>query len=200
MPCKHRFIKDLYPKYELRHLFVGTFNPSWDREDNDNADWFYGRTRNHFWYIMPQVFGDESLIDYKNDREFLMKWCENHNIGITDLIENIQDANIDDECHKEKILSVKDNVFDFFKEIKSTNIIQIINENKAALRKGGVYLTRYEHTLPKNGILKKMWEEAKETCNNLEIPCDALATPSGGYFKITREEKIKNWKEKLNKI
>lgn len=43
MPCPHRFLglhltDSLFPNWEVEYLFVGTFNPLWDRPDANNAD------------------------------------------------------------------------------------------------------------------------------------------------------------------
>ena len=74
MPCRHRFINDINPLGQLKYLFVGTFNPSWDRPQGDDANWFYGRQYNDFWFIMPQVFGLDNLMpqEFRTNRNFLM--------------------------------------------------------------------------------------------------------------------------------
>ena len=56
MACRHRFYDKLSPDWELEYLFVGTFNPSWDFNNAEQADYFYGRNRNFFWRILPEVF------------------------------------------------------------------------------------------------------------------------------------------------
>ena len=193
MPCEHRFINDLYPAGQLKYLFVGTFNPSWDRPQNDNANWFYGRPYNDFWFIMPQVFGQQSLMDrdFRTNREFLFNWCNQHKIGLTDLIANIQDADINNDEHKNIILSVNDNAFDTFEQIIPTNIQTIINANANTLC--GVYLTRYEHTLLVDGIINNLWTVIKATCNNLNIHCHDLVTPSRQFRALTRIQKLNDW-------
>src|SRR5215203_5976178 len=102
MPCNHRFIDDLIPNHPVRYLFVGTFNPCWYNPNGNNANWFYGRRTNDFWYIMPQLFQHESLMpgQFRNNREFLINWCGDHNIGITDLVTSIEDA---DEANHEHL-------------------------------------------------------------------------------------------------
>ncbi|MEY4604366.1 MAG: hypothetical protein RIT43_1658, partial [Bacteroidota bacterium] len=66
MPCNHKFIKDLqlqYVDWEVKTLFIGTFNPEWEECASNYAQWFYGRTqRNDFWCILPTVHGTNSLI------------------------------------------------------------------------------------------------------------------------------------------
>jgi hypothetical protein len=204
MPCEHRFINDLYPNSQLTYLFIGTFNPSWDRPQDDNAKWFYGRQYNDFWFIMPQVFGHKSLMHdfngnptpkFRTDRNFLMNWCNQNKIGLSDLIMNINDANIEDEYHKKIILSVDDNAFDTFKQIISTDIETIINANAETLC--GVYLTRYEHTLFQNGIINTLWTSIKNTCDNLNINCCDLVTPSRQFRTLTRVQKLNAWEKSI---
>lgn len=193
MPCEHRFINDLNPKGQLKYLFVGTFNPSWNRPQNDNAKWFYGRQYNDFWFIMPQVFGQQSLMDrnFRTNRQYLMNWCAQQNIGLTDLITNILDADIHNQLHKDIILSVNDNAFDTFAQIIPTDIHSIINQNANSLC--GVYLTRYEHTLLADGIISNLWTTVKETCNHLNIHCHDLVTPSRQFRTLTRIQKLDDW-------
>lgn len=193
MACRHRFINDLYPNGQLKYLFIGTFNPSWDRPQNDNANWFYGRQYNDFWFIMPQVFGKESLMhrNFRTNRQFLLNWCQQNDIGITDLIENIQDADINNQFHKDIILSVNDNAFDTFNEIIPTNILEIIQNNSKSLC--GVYLTRYEHTL-NDGIINNLWTNLKAICHNLNIHCHDLVTPSRQFRTLTRVQKLNDWR------
>lgn len=194
MPCEHRFINDLYPGGQLKYLFIGTFNPSWDRPQKDNANWFYGRQYNDFWFIMPQVFGQQSLMyrEFRTNRLFLMNWCIKNNIGLTDIITNIQDGDIKNDEHRNIILSVKDNAFDTFEQIIPTDIQAIINANATTLC--GVYLTRYEHTLLADGIIYNSWANIKNTCKNLNIYCHDLVTPSRQFRALKRIHKLNDWK------
>lgn len=193
MPCEHRFINDLRPNGKIKHLFIGTFNPSWDRPDGDNANWFYGRKNNDFWYIMPQVFGHHSLMEpqFRNNREFLMTWCNENQIGITDLIRNIVDADINNETHRESILSMRDNEFDKFNNIIPSDIIEIISQNRANLC--GVYLTRYKHTLDDQGVIFNFWSAIENCCGEYGIHFHDLVTPSRNYRVIRRDEKLQLW-------
>lgn len=199
MPCQHRFIDDLQSNEEIDYLFIGTFNPSWDRSQEDNANWFYGRQYNDFWFIMPQVFNQQSLMkrQYRTNRQFLINWCQENRIGLTDLITSIIDADINNNNHNQIILNVKDSGFDEFHEIIPTNIIEIINENLNTLR--GVYLTRYEHTLNQNGIIKQLWTQVLNRCIELQIQCHDLVTPSRQYRKLNRLQKLEEWRNIINR-
>jgi hypothetical protein len=195
MPCNHRFIADLYPNYKLKYLFVGTFNPEWDNVNGNNANWFYGRTRNSFWNIMPQTFGYINLNNQQNriNPTPWKEYCFNNGIGITDMIETIIDANEDE--HQNQILGFEDQFLEQFNQIVLTNIPKIIENNINSLC--GVYLTRYCHTLNQNGIFYQRWSEIKNICDQNKIHNSCLVTPSNGYM-MPRIEKIQLWQNSIN--
>ena len=67
MILKHKFL-DLFPLQGKKILIIGTFNP--DVTCND-AEFFYGRAKNFFWRLLPEVFGEESLKgDVQKQKEF----------------------------------------------------------------------------------------------------------------------------------
>ncbi len=174
MPCEHRFSDQLIPDWKLEYLFVGTFNPSWNYNNAEQADYFYGRIRNNFWCILPRVFGGESLkrVELNIKLEYIIK----KKIGITDLVINIQNAsreNIDDRNKLTKGFS--DNVLNrYILEFNTPNILKLIEYNKSTLK--GVFLTR--STL--NGInqIAENWREIEEYCLNNKIKTDKLRTPA----------------------
>ena len=84
---------------------------------------------------MPQVFGQQSLMDrnFRTNRHYLMNWCTQQNIGLTDLITNIQDADIHNHLHNDIILSVDDNAFDTFAQLIPTDTFSLL-EIKTIIR------------------------------------------------------------------
>ena len=94
MACEHKFIADLqlqYVDWEVKTIFIGTFNPDWKECANNNATWFYGRTqRNEFWEILPLIHKQPSLID--GDRNSWSEFCRKNKIAITDILSRINDA------------------------------------------------------------------------------------------------------------
>jgi len=54
---KHKFSGHKIQK-DTEILIIGTFNP--DTEGND-AEFFYGRSRNYLWKILPLCIGNEDL-------------------------------------------------------------------------------------------------------------------------------------------
>ncbi len=204
MPCQHRFINDLLPEYPLKYLFVGTFNPEWDRP-NDNANWFYGRQRNSFWKILPGVFEGPNLYPQRLNPEVLKTFCINRSIGISDIIRNIPNAEINNPAHVSWISKVKDKDLERFNVLEATSIEDLILRNKKTLM--GVYLTRYQHTLPignptvnfpNRGFILNQWNHIVETCNQSGIHHSDLVTPSNGYFVLNVEQKIQHWREHIN--
>lgn len=206
MPCKHRFFNQLIPKNgSIEYLFVGTFNPAWDAENNNNAEYFYGRSTNNFWCIMPHAFGDICLID-KGITEWV-KYCKEKNIVLTDLIKEITNADIGSNEHKNLITKGfsdsnldkknqnQNNKFIFEIDFITDDIIKIIKTNKKTLK--GVFFTRET----KSGI-PRIWERwliIKDFCNRQDILCAELITPSnrGRGCEQGIKEKIIRWKEKI---
>jgi hypothetical protein len=141
MPCTHRFVNyhcnGLFPDWEIKFLFIGTFNPHWNKSRN-NADYFYGRSK-YFWVILPRFFEEESLMN--SNAEQKISFSKKHGIGFTDLILKIDNANLNNPTHKEKILSFKDRDLLYFREnliFNTPNINCFIDEHKSLER---VYFT-----------------------------------------------------------
>ncbi|WP_125077710.1 hypothetical protein [Rufibacter latericius] len=145
---------------------------------------------------MPQALGMPSLAEYRANRGHLMNWCQQNSIGITDLIECIDDADENNPQHVARINSFLDVDLEAFNQITPTNILSIIEKNKETLC--GVYLTRYEHTLHNGQPIHTFWNIVKNRCQELNIQTHGLVTPSGGYFVMTREQKISLWRRAIN--
>lgn len=77
-------------------LLIGTFNPETDKND---ADFFYGRIRNHMWRLLPTAYGLHSLKG--KSKEAKQRFITTHKIDFTDLIAEVdtdpgQEANYED--------------------------------------------------------------------------------------------------------
>lgn len=63
----HRFLAELEHLEQNpifgRHniLVIGTFNAADQEGLANDAEWFYGRYANEFWYLFPQLFEEPSL-------------------------------------------------------------------------------------------------------------------------------------------
>ncbi|ADQ16108.1 hypothetical protein [Leadbetterella byssophila] len=202
MPCFHRFYDELIPNQNLvEYLFIGTFNPSWNAENENNAEYFYGRETNFFWCICPHAFNRNCLID-KGKPEWL-SFCEQNLIGLTDLIKNIENADQENDQHvqlltngfQDKNLDLRENgQYIFNIDFNTDDIIKYITSRRNSLK--GVFFTRRTD----NGI-RRIWEQwcqISNHCNELSIYNAVLPTPSlrgGGTLKST----ISTWRTEIEK-
>lgn len=81
----HQFHKeDFYvPKWTIRHLFLGTFNPSGGQKVN----YYYGRDSNRTWEILSKISGVH--FDPSNFYSF-QKLLEKYGIACMDLIHSVK--------------------------------------------------------------------------------------------------------------
>ena len=191
MSCTHRFENQLIPNWEIEHLFIGTFNPSWDLNNAVQADYFYGRVRNNFWCILPRVFGGDNLKHCDLARK--LEYIQHHKIGITDLIKKVINAEITNETDISRLTTgFSDNVLnDYQLEFNLENIKNLISRNIKIIK--GVYLTR--STL--NGInqIADGWNDIEKFCKKNNIHTEKLRTPAnyGGGCIV----KSNDWSDKI---
>lgn len=176
MACNHRFQNDLqlgYANWEVRTLFIGTFNPAW-LIPNNNAEWFYGRVaRNDFWGILPTIHTGETL-SVKDPQQW-KTFCQVHHIGITDIISSLVDAEESNPIHVEKVKKFRDQDLATF-EILINNIPLILEQHPSIKQ---ICLTR--KTLPKPW--KKLFQPTFDWVANhpeRNIQIKLLRSPSRG--------------------
>lgn len=195
MSCLHRFHKELLPKHSVEFLFIGTFNPIWDvKKKGDNPDYFYSRSANQFWCILPHTLDKNCLIDKsKMEKE---QFCIDNKIGLTDLIYSINDVNEYDPSNSFLKKGFKDEDFEkkegdnytlditfFTQELK-----KYIEQNNKTLK--AVFLTRKTKTgIPR---IWQQWLSIKMHCDKYQITTGELSSPSprGGGVR----DKINQWK------
>ena len=167
---RHRFLNhQINPKTET--LIIGTFNP--ETADND-AEFFYGRSRNYQWRLLPTAFGETDLkgVSEQEKLEFIRKY----KIDLTDLIEEIQVEE-----------GQEANYYDGYIDNKVTrwrNIIGLIDTLPNLKR---VCFTR--KTFSDISNMKMQLDAIQQHCKNKEIPFKALTTPARFY----REDKQTEW-------
>jgi hypothetical protein len=179
MCCLHRFLdyhkEGLFPSWKVRFLFIGTFNPSWNRP-GENADYFYGRiTSNYMWFLLSRFFKEDGL----EDRSVAEKiaFCKRNLVGFTDLIKGVRNADHNNPAHKERILSFKD--ADLLKfgdglEFNIDNITRYIDENQSIQR---VYFTLRGENV---GAISTAIKKIEQHCQKIGAPTThRLHTPSG---------------------
>ena len=92
----HRFLHHkINPDTEI--LIIGTFNP--EAEGND-ADFFYGRVKNHLWNLLPQAFGNTSLKG--KSKEEKLSFIKTYKVDFVDVISEVEvddgsEANYNDD-------------------------------------------------------------------------------------------------------
>ncbi|MCE7057535.1 hypothetical protein LZF95_22835 [Algoriphagus sp. AGSA1] len=92
---KHRFSNHTI-RPDTETLILGTFNPE---TSGNNADFFYGRTRNYLWRLLPTAFGEDDLKGAPKAEK--LDFIKKFKIDLIDLMEEIkveegQEANYDD--------------------------------------------------------------------------------------------------------
>ena len=199
MPCQHRFHDILMPQQDrLRFLFIGTFNPEWDAANANNANYFYGRASSLFWCILPHAFNDNCLVD--KEREEWEEFCAANNIGLTDIISCVTNADQNNQEHidlltlgfKDDNLDKKTNgQFTFNLDFTTQQLTQLIDDNHQTLR--GVFFTR--STNQGIGRIWQQWQNVSQHCQNLGIYSNGLPTPStrGGTIR----NKIFTWRQEI---
>ena len=199
MPCKHRFYHVLDPQTDnLEYLFIGTFNPEWDAENDNNAQYFYGRFTNDFWSLLPQTFGDPSLTG-KSVTEWIA-YCNTRKIGITDLVREITNADkgvpdhyrLITEGYADNNLDKKyGNAYVFTIHFNTDVIKTIIERNILSLK--GVFFTRKTGTgIPR---IWAEWQKVCEHCNHHHVRYSELITPSGNGRR--HKDRMAQWKKTI---
>ena len=180
MACSHKFINDLllqYTDWEVRTLFVGTFNPAWEVCSNNYASWFYGRTANNdFWNILSLIHG-EATIDNGNRNEWI-EFCRRNNLAVTDVLKNIIDADEQNVNHQRAICKFKDDELTNF-QVQTNDIPRILRDKTEITQ---VCITR--QTLPL--FWERCFSQTFEWINNhpeRNITVKFLRSPSRGARK-----------------
>ena len=191
MPCYHRFLgfhqpNTLFPDWDIHHLFVGTFNPAWDFVGRENAPYFYGRTRNnYFWDLLPALWGSLPLrcASFGEWIAFLRK----HRIGLTDLIYAIQDADLKDKRHVGWLAGKADiNLLRFKKIVWNTEaIISTIFRQCKQLQ--SLFITNQRTPM----LMEQEIQQVAHACSACSIPFGRLITPSGNArFRFPKGSKL----------
>jgi hypothetical protein len=175
MACLHKFIADLNLErlnFEPSTLIVGTFNPGWDKLGN-YAPWFYGRTRNnYFWDVLPRLYGENSLRQATPTEWKIL--CTNNRVALTDLIASINDADYGNPKHIGYLKNYQDDlIVRHFRQFTFVDIPKLLTRHPTIKQ---VYLTRSNN----DTFWRQRWQPVEAYCQSHEILCKTLLTPSGG--------------------
>lgn len=172
---KHRFSNHtISPDTET--LILGTFNPE---TPGNNAGFFYGRSRNYLWRLLPTAFGENDLKGAPKTEK--LDFINRFKIDLIDLIEEIkveegQEANYDDVYIDSKV-SIWQNVI--------SEIDKLPNLKR-------VCFTRKTFTGIPN--MKKQVDEIQAYCEGRGLFFKALTTPAR-FYSIDKQAV---WNEFLN--
>jgi len=174
MTCLHKFSKDLSLEridFQPTTLIVGTFNPGWDNLGN-RALWFYGRTRNnYFWDVLPRLYGEQPL-----RQATPTEWkalCKQHRIALTDLIASIDDADSNNPTHIGYLKNYRDDLIALqFKQFTFVDIPNLLARHPTITQ---VYLTRSIN----DPFWRQLWQPVNDYCRQHDIKAQTLLTPSG---------------------
>lgn len=158
-------------------LIIGTFNP--DVQGNE-ADFFYGRSRNFLWSLLPQVFNEKSLKTSTLDEK--KSFINKYNIDFIDLIDEIEiepgnENNYADDFIDDKVIKWKD-------------IVGVIKSNQNIRE---VYFTRKTFAGIPN--IRKKIKEIENYCKLKGIRFSYLPTPA----RFENAKKLADWKEKFSR-
>ena len=121
---RHKFENHEISK-ETKILILGTFHPDIINE----ADFFYGRTRNYLWRILPLSMYDNDLKGMQLEQKF--EFMNKFNIDFIDIIEEINVPIAEEDNYKDAFI---DNLVVAWKDV----INEIVNLKKLE----AVYFTR----------------------------------------------------------
>lgn len=167
---RHRFL-DHQINQGTETLIIGTFNPE---TANNDAEFFYGRSRNYLWRLLPTAFGENDLKGASKQEK--LEFIRKHKIDLIDLIKEIevdagQEANFYDGYIDSKVTGWR-------------NIIALINSLPNLKR---VCFTRKTFSDIPN--MKKQLDAIRQHCENKKISFKELTTPARFY----REDKQTEW-------
>lgn len=204
MSCTHKFFGHpahlagelgLLPTWETKTLIIGTFNPESKWHPNNAAQYYYGRTRNYFWKILPNFSGKAAIPHH--DVAAQIDFLKANQIGVTDLLIRIKDADINNQEHVARIRTVLDDKIELFNEFEwnTSHIIHYIKSNDIK----AVYFTKLGNISllhAKPNTFEAQVRDIEKACKVLNIPSFRLHTPSGnalGKGKPKNHNLIHRW-------
>ncbi|MEJ2905155.1 hypothetical protein WAE58_22105 [Pedobacter panaciterrae] len=204
MTCVHKFFghsahlrecKGLLPAWEAKTLIVGTFNPEQSWHPKNTAKYYYGRSRNYLWKILP-LFANEGSISHQ-DVPTQLAFLQRNKIALTDLLISINDADFTIPEHQNRIQTVLDSQIEMFNEFtwNTNHVLEYIKENRIEV----VYFTKLGKANQLNVSPNSFeWQIRKieDLCHELKIPSFRLHTPSGqglGKGKPKKNKLIRKW-------
>lgn len=167
MLVHHRFSEHVIPT-DTEIIIIGTFNPE---TPENSADFFYGRTQNHLWTLLPVAFGKTSLKTGGKDAK--TRFLTEYKIDFMDVIKSV-DVEKPDDYRDDYIDNCVVEWFDIIARLKQL----------PALKK--VCITR--KTVAGIPNIRKRLLEIEQYCRENNLQFQYLITPARGYTKLKQEE------------
>lgn len=166
---RHRFLDlEIHPDTEI--LIVGTFNPE---TAGNPADFFYGRSRNFLWRLLPLALGAGDLKGSSKSEK--KAFLEKNKIGFIDLI-----AEVEVEAGRET--DYKDDYIDA--KVTAWRNVPAVLKNLRNIRR--VCFTRKSFSGVPN--IRKQVDEVRVYCRENNIVFQALNTPARIYSEAKQQE------------
>ena len=169
-----QIIKHKFSNYKINSntetLIVGTFNPETKKNP---ADFFYGRSRNYMWRLLPFAFDEEDL--KKESKQRKLDFIKKYKIDFIDII-----AELEVETGEETNYS--DDYIDG-RVTKWRNVNYELSKLKQLKR---VCFTR--KTFAKVPNIKRQVEEIEKYCKKNNILFSSLVTSSRFYNTKKQDE------------
>ncbi len=156
-----------------KYLILGSFTAKRGDED-DYYDWFYVTKRNQFWPIIEEVYGIKLP-----DKQSKQKLFSDLRIAITDIIY---------QCERRDGNSLDANLINFV--YNTPAISKILKENKIEK----IYFS--SRFVEKE--FKKRFKDLTSKFSEIELV--TLPSPSPRYAAMSREEKIRRYREIFPKL
>jgi hypothetical protein len=178
----HQFQQaDFYiPTWEVKHLFLGTFNPS----GGEAVPYYYGRSKNQLWPLLSKIFGETLDPNAQGFFDLLRK----HKIACIDVIDSVtaEEKRMDTITGK----GYKDTAIINGKVFRSYNTTAILN---SIANNPGV---RVYSTWGKGSNLKAWRNEVNQLgpITPLVSPSMAAKVPAGA---LKFEYMLTDWKSKI---
>ena len=190
--CKHKFQDHLkldYVNWDVKTLFIGTFNPGCCEKEENSAEWFYGRTdRNMFWNTLGYIYSNNPRLGDERKPELWMSFCKENKIAVTDLIYEVNELDLSNGEDKNNLCSgFSDKKLENYilqNKVTSSKVENLINNSPKLKNVEFVYLTRRGADNPWNSL----WNPIQNICNKREIHISTLTTPGGfNYFQFNND-------------
>lgn len=187
--CKHKFQDHLkldYVNWDVKTLFIGTFNPGCCEKEENSAGWFYGRTdRNMFWNTLGYIYANNPKLGNEKNPELWMSFCKENKIAVTDLIYEVNELDLSNGEDKKNLCSgFSDKKLENYilqNQVTSSKVEDLINNSPKLKKLEFVYLTRRGTDNPWNSL----WNPIKNACDKREVHTSTLTTPGGfNYFQF----------------